>query len=43
MIVEVLLDPNRDLAGDDPIIITQLNLWFMSSQVCESHHKPLHH
>ena len=92
MIVEVFLDPNRDLAGDDPIIITQfniskaikdsillnfgecglasslgsfqgkyhiasyyfafnpvsclqlsLNLWFMCSQVCESHHKALHH
>ncbi|XP_030952147.1 probable ribonuclease P/MRP protein subunit POP5 [Quercus lobata] len=26
MIVEVFLDPNRDLAGHDPIIITQFNV-----------------
>jgi ribonuclease P/MRP protein subunit POP5 len=26
MVVEVFLDPNRDLVGDDPIIITQFNV-----------------
>ena len=26
MIVEVFLDPKRDLAGHDPIIITQFNV-----------------
>lgn len=26
MVMEVFLDPNRDLVGDDPIIITQFNV-----------------
>lgn len=26
MVVEVFLDPNRDLVGDDPIIVTQFNV-----------------
>jgi len=26
MVVEVFLDPNRELVGDDPIIITQFNV-----------------
>lgn len=26
MVMEVLLDPNKDLAADEPIIITQFNL-----------------
>ncbi|MBA0847030.1 hypothetical protein Goshw_011417 [Gossypium schwendimanii] len=26
MVMEVLLDPNKDISGDDPIVVTQFNI-----------------